>query len=278
MSKTKQRTLPRRGLFYVSSALSILVSILFFGRAASCHDDSTPGSSPAIESEWLPHDGASLDALVYLPRTRGAKKKPVTIFLHGMCDVPERECPAFAEAATKRGFLICPRAPNACTGGGAAWGRSSRVADVETLLERVRVRYGDRIDVRNATLAGFSQGAFVAADIAERAPAAFSRLLLIGAKISLNASTLRKNGFSAALLAAGAYDLSMPTLRAEARRVASAGFASRFSSLGNVGHRFAEDMAAWTEDAFDWLDGAAPRDLSKAPTETSRGQTERELR
>ncbi|HMR10228.1 MAG TPA: hypothetical protein PKA88_30840, partial [Polyangiaceae bacterium] len=50
--------------------------------------------------------GASRPALVHPPGT-GATTEPLVVFLHGMCAIPEWECPVFVGAA-KHAWLLCP--------------------------------------------------------------------------------------------------------------------------------------------------------------------------
>ncbi len=204
--------------------------------------------------EWLVADSEGPDVLVYPPEST-TEPRPVVVFLHGMCGAPEHECPAFARAVTAKAFLVCPRAPNACTNGGARWGSSDRADMLEAVVERVKRRFGDRVDDRERTLMGFSEGAFVALAVGEHDARAWQRLALIGAKISPDIAQLKRHGVVRLLLAAGDFDLSHSQMASVARRLHASGVDCTFSSLGKVGHRFAVEMDAWTKTALDWLDG-----------------------
>ncbi|HEX4513873.1 MAG TPA: hypothetical protein VH054_10065 [Polyangiaceae bacterium] len=225
------------------------------GRVApSTPTSSTPERAPAPAPEWLVADAAGPDVLVYAPvATTGPH--PVVVFLHGMCGAPEYECPALARAVTTKAFLVCPRAPNACTNGGSRWGSNDRAGLIESVVDRVKQRFGDRVDDHERTLMGFSEGAFVALAVGEHDARAWPRLALIGAKISPDITQLKRHGVVRLLLAAGDFDLSRPQMASVARRLRASGVDCTFSSLGKVGHRFAVEMDAWTKTALDWLDG-----------------------
>jgi predicted esterase len=215
---------------------------------------SPPERAPSPTPEWLVANAQGPDVLVYPPQA-APRSHPVVVFLHGMCGAPEYECPALARAVTAKAFLVCPRAPDACTNGGTRWGSNDRAGMIEAVVDRVKARFGDRVDDRERTLMGFSEGAFVALAVGEHDARAWPRLALIGAKISPDIAQLKRHGVIRLLLAAGDFDLSRPQMASVARRLRASGIDCTFSSLGKVGHRFAVEMDAWTRTALDWLDG-----------------------
>lgn len=230
------------------------------------HDPSTRTPStleraPSPTSEFLAAESEGPDVLVYPPAST-TEPHPVVVFLHGMCGAPEHECPALARAVTAKAFLVCPRAPNACANGGTRWGSSERSNLIEAVVDRVKHRFGDRIDDRERTLMGFSEGAFVALAVGEHDARAWPRLALIGAKVSPSVALLKRHGVQRLLFAAGDYDLSHETMATAAKQLRASGVDCAFSSLGKVGHRFAVDMDAWTRTALDWLDGRARPSLT----------------
>jgi predicted esterase len=192
------------------------------------------------------------DELVYSPRDpRGAA--PVTVFLHGMCDTPENECPNFADVVTRHGWLVCPRGPIACSNGGATWSNENRAERLEAAIARLRVRYPGRVADGERTLIGFSLGAFVAADLLQRPGHPWARALLIAAKAPFDPARFANGGAERVLLGAGDYDLSSRYMESAARRLSRAGLDVSFRSLGKVGHRFAFDMSDWLDGALGWL-------------------------
>jgi predicted esterase len=212
-------------------------------------------SDPEVDRapEWTYLSVEGVPVLVHPPSETREAPATVTVMLHGMCDVPERECPAFASAVAKRGFLVCPRGPSPCAGGGATWS-SGATHLVERAVAALVARYPGRVDATARTLIGFSLGAFVAARIAAEDPVHWPHLVLIAAKAPLDPARLANNGVERVVLASGTYDLSRDHLRRASAVLASHGIATTFLSLGPVGHRFAEDMDGWTESALAWLE------------------------
>ncbi len=234
---------------------ALLAAVCF---AAGGRAESSAGAT-APRWEWLPSASGEHGIQVFFPAGDPGVPRRVTVLLHGMCGHPENECPWFAPAVTRDSWLVCPRAPLACPGGGATWSYRGRSETVEAAVAALKERYPGRVDDdEGRTLIGFSLGAFVAADIAHRDAGRWSELVLIGAKVSTNATRLEKNGIGRVLLASGDYDMARPHMVAEARRLRRAGMPSTFMTLGPVGHRFAEDMDRWTEAALGWLRSAGP--------------------
>jgi predicted esterase len=180
----------------------------------------------------------------------------VIVMLHGMCDTPENECNAFHPAATSEGFLLCPRANGACGNGGAIWRGSpeSKRALVDDSLNALSTEFGSTaVTDHDATLVGFSQGAYLAVDMVKRSKGPWSSLILIGASIDIDVRSLREAGIRRVLLAAGDYDGAKPAMQRATASLVQAGFDAKFSSLGPVGHQFAFDMNAWMKDALVWV-------------------------
>jgi predicted esterase len=178
---------------------------------------------------------------------------PVTVFLHGMCDTPENECPYFQRSVGRRGWLVCPRAPKACGNGGSRWGGKDDAALVEAAVERLAARYPGQVGDRDRTIMGFSQGAFVAADILQRRAQPYRYALLIAGKVPLEPSRVVRGGALRVLLSAGDQDGSSGFMQSATRRLARGGVDAQFFSLGKVGHSFAADMDTWLEGALAWL-------------------------
>lgn len=199
---------------------------------------------------WL-NTGGGGRALVYPPLHAG--KQPIAVMLHGMCDVPQNECPWFAPAVTPHAWLVCPRARIHCRGGGAQWS-ALRARTVNAAVRRLEAARSGQVDGAHAgTLIGFSQGAYAALLIAESQPRRWSRLLLIAAPVWPSARNLRRHGIERMLLAAGDYDRTHRPMHVEAERLARHGYPARFMSLGKVGHTFPRDMKQRMADAVSWL-------------------------
>jgi len=223
------------------------------GRWLKVGSDERPAIvyAPAPETETKPGPESPTPSTTSPPTG-----KPVIVMLHGMCDTPENECNAFHPAAANVGFLVCPRANGACGNGGAIWRGSpeSKRALVDDSLTALGTQFGSSAIIdRDATLIGFSQGAYLAVDMVKRSKGPWSSLILIGASIEVDARTLREAGILRVLLAAGDYDGARPAMQKTTAELVRAGFDAKFATLGPVGHQFAPDMNAWMKDALEWV-------------------------
>lgn len=227
-----------RSLFVVS--LVLLASVPARGSSKS------GPKAPLAEREPPPSE------LVF-PPLNDEGPAPVTVYLHGMCGAPENACGHFARVANRRGWLVCPRAPNPCENGGTRWTGGHDGALVEAAVERLRLRYPDRVIGDDRTLIGFSQGAFVAADILQQRNQPYRYALFIGAKAPLQTSLVLGNGVVRVLLSAGDRDGASPFMQRAARRLWRGGVDARFDSMGDVGHSFAADRDTWLDGALAWL-------------------------
>jgi predicted esterase len=228
----------------------VLLALGAFALIARAQADARPSG------QWLKVGADERPAIVYAPELEAEAKKPVIVMLHGMCDTPENECNAFHPAVANVGFLVCPRANGACGNGGAIWRGSpeSKRALVDDSLTALGTQFGSSAIIdRDATLIGFSQGAYLAVDMVKRSKGPWSSLILIGASIEVDARTLREAGILRVLLAAGDYDGARPAMKKTTSELVHAGFDAKFASLGPVGHQFAPDMNAWMKDALEWV-------------------------
>ena len=176
--------------------------------------------------------------------------------LHGMCNAPEWECPYFADAVQKTGWLICPRASIRCDGGGAIWSWKKKADTVEAAVQRVKARYpGCLDDAHGRTLMGFSLGAIASMDLAHAGGGKWTSVILIGAKVRPHAELLRTAGVHRLLMVAGEYDMMRGDMFEQTQRLSRQGFPSAFLSLGKVGHAFPADMNERVARALAWAHG-----------------------
>jgi predicted esterase len=202
---------------------------------------------------------AELPGIVLHAPHDGARPRPVTIVLHGMCSEPERICAHFAPLVSRHEWLICPRARSRCPGGGSIWPRKSFERDVELGMERVRALHPGELDESaGRTLVGFSLGAFRALDLAHAAVGRYPRLLLIGARIEPDPVRLRRAGVKRLLLSAGDWDMMNAHMQRRTRSLRRAGFPATFLGLGPVGHAFPADFPVLLERALAWLHAPGP--------------------
>lgn len=205
---------------------------------------------------WLRSESATRPPALVYQATEGEGPRPLVMFLHGMCDAPENECPELAGAASRDRTIVCPRADLACTGGGTIWnGRPEvRTSLVNGFLERAETAFPGRVDPSARTLVGFSLGSFVALDVAQRQKGTWKNLILIGAKIEPDARKLKEAGIESVLLGAGDRDMMKWHMVKVAESLNKKGIRATFQPMGDVGHWFAPDMDAWLTRGFAWLE------------------------
>jgi pimeloyl-ACP methyl ester carboxylesterase len=218
----------------VSLRLALLTAALF--------------AAPRIQGTW---------GVAYAPLDVSAPR-PAIVFLHGMWSSPEDACPSFETAATRFGFLVCPRG-NAALGDGKMWSGSYADA-VRTIHPAIDAAGGlapGKLDrAGGGTLLGFSNGAYFAAEVAMKEPGRWTGLVLLSMKLDLDARALQAAGVRRVVLAAGDADAARAPMQSLAQRLNTPAVEVRFMSLGAIGHGFPPDMdqrmceaIAWARDA-----------------------------
>ena len=216
-----------------------------------------PAPVPAPAAIELP-ETSELPGVVIFP-ARGGGPHPITVLLHGMCGDAARACSHFADQVTQSSNLICPRASQRCTGGGASWPERGVSEAVEAAVARAKTALSEPLDeTRGRTLIGYSMGAFRALRIAQGGAGKYPRVMLIGAKISLDQAQLAQNGVFRVLLCAGNRDMMHDHMQRETERAQRAGLQARFLDLGPVGHTFTPSFARYLPQALSWLELSKP--------------------
>ena len=212
-----------------------------------------PPSGPIV----LPARAGGPEVHAFAPRPARAHAV-VVVMLHGMCSEPALQCPQLAPAFETWGWLLCPRATLTCSDGDATWKRDPS-GTIRAALERARADLAAFPDVGSeGVLVGFSLGALRVAElVASGNVDPFRRLVLVGARVSLDAAALERQGVERVLLAAGERDLAHDVMRAHARRLAAAGADAKFISLGEVGHELTPEVARALSPGLAWVRGAA---------------------
>ncbi len=243
-----------------------LCLVLVFSAPRSSKGDTGPESGPVPEAAQRPplkvRSGAAT-TYAYAPRDRSAPR-PAVVYLHGRCGAAVNGCPHFASGVENFGWLVCPPATERCEGGGLSWsGPTSRTqTEVDRAVSAVEASFPGSVDVAAPTvLIGFSQGAYIAVEMAKARPGKYTGMFLIGAEIGADAATLNAAGVKRVVLAAGAYDGARPAMEAEAKKLSAHGFSAAFVNLGTVGHTYVADREGVLFASLQWLlgTGAAPQ-------------------
>ncbi|MGZ3419565.1 MAG: alpha/beta hydrolase [Polyangiales bacterium] len=183
-------------------------------------------------------------------------KKPLFVFLHGMCEDAANVCPKYGAAVASRGWLVCPRATVACKGGGATWTKGDREPNVIYGIESAMLADPGKIDTHGGVMIGWSLGAAVALDLATRQIGWWKGLVLVSSMtIEPDVEELRAAGIERVVLAAGDLDASRPHMLEVERRLRELGMKTKFVSLGKVGHVYPSDLASRMGPALGWVSG-----------------------
>ncbi|MCC6214959.1 MAG: hypothetical protein IT376_08830 [Polyangiaceae bacterium] len=192
--------------------------------------------------------------IAYPPRA--GRQRGLAVFLHGMCDEPEWECPRVSDGVADHGWLVCPRAPLRCSGGGSIWpGDDRHVAAVDASVSRFDREVAPIDASAPRTLIGFSLGALRAAELVQRRRGGWQSAILIGAKVQLDARRLRAAGLERVVLMAGERDMMKWHMVGQARALARAGFPVAFVSLGPVGHTLPRVLPDAVRRSLLWAGG-----------------------
>lgn len=195
--------------------------------------------------------GAGRPAIYQAPKD-AKKKKPLVVFLHGMCALPEWECPVF-QGATSAAWLLCPPGPQACEGNGAMWmGKTAALTARADRATEALVKIED-VDLTRRALVGYSLGAPAALRMALDQPGRYQRLMIVNASIEPSKAQLARAKVSRVAFVAGEADRTASKLRKAAQRLAHVGVNARYFSLGKVGHYFDATSEERMRESLEWL-------------------------
>ena len=243
------------GLFPVRVRLRAFASrfVLLFWLLAGIV--AIPRAADAIETATEPALARAVKrtVLAFPPENRGGKQ-PVFVYLHGIVGGPERGCAEFARSVPTYGWLVCPHA-NVKEGERYSWGGSAQDqwAVVNDALSQVSQE--PEVDPRApVVLLGFSQGAYVAAQLLTAFPNKIRAALFVGANIRMTKAALVQSGVKKVGFAAGLYDGTHAYLSDSAKELERAGYPAQFRSLGRVGHTYVGDREALALDSLvSWI-------------------------
>jgi pimeloyl-ACP methyl ester carboxylesterase len=242
----------------------LLVALVLLVASRARAGNGAHATIAAPESRVVQLVAGALPVFAAPPPDR-ANARATFVYLHGVCGLTQNGCGHFEGAP---GWLVCPQANTVCSNGGSAWGGSveEKIAVVDAALAASRAQWPES---RNApvVLIGFSQGSYVAMDIARAQPGRFAGMLLLGADTGHAVDRLRAAHVPRVALVCGAYDMMFPIMRDTPRALAQSksGVAAIFGSLGHVGHTYvAEDG---TDDVLSQMLSWIVQDLSAGPGE-----------
>jgi predicted esterase len=233
-------------------SLFLLVTFMVL-RAPAAHAETRMTEDARGTSSSAGPEPKKRSVLAFPPENRGGKQ-PVFIYLHGIAGGPERGCAELAHAVPTYGWLVCPHA-NVRDGQKYSWG-GSLAEQWAVVTQAVReVASEPEVDPSApVVLLGFSQGAYVAADLVTAYPNKVRAALFVGANVRPQKDALVRSGVKKVAFTAGLYDGTHGYLAESARLLAAAGYPAQFRSLGKVGHTYVGDPEARALDSLiSWM-------------------------
>jgi predicted esterase len=235
------RALESRARRRLSAALALTCAVIggSVARSARAGDGvvSETRARPSRVVQLRRSGSESARAVFGAPPPSADQAEATFVYLHGVCGLTKNGCGHFEGAP---GWLVCPQANQRCQNGGSSWGGSigDKVATVNAALDAARATWPESANAP-VILVGFSQGAYVAMDVARAEPGRYAGLLLLGADTAHAGDALRAARVRRLALACGAYDMMFPKMRATPAALAGSGVEATFASLGEVGHTYA---------------------------------------
>ncbi|HEX3345350.1 MAG TPA: hypothetical protein VHS09_12290 [Polyangiaceae bacterium] len=229
--------------------------------AASVGEQPAPRSRAPEVPGW--EDAEAFAGKAFVDPPHGAEAvgapRPVTVMLHGMCGQPQSACAPFVDVSTSRGWLVCPRAEDAC-GGGTRWrlhGPDDGQLVEGSVRALVRSHEGEVDAGAPRVLVGFSLGGIAAVQIAQATSGKYAGLVVVASQVHPDAAALKKAGVQRVVLAAGDLDMTSAPLQEDARLLSAQGVPTRFVSLGRYGHGYPPDMEEKMREPMAWVAGGA---------------------
>lgn len=237
---------------FVRVSLAMLVTLVTL-RAPTARADERAAEGARSPKSATSSEPKRRTVLAFPPDNRGGKQ-PVFVYLHGIAGGPERGCAELAHAVPTYGWLVCPHA-NVRDGQKYSWG-GSLAEQWAVVTQAVReVANEPEVDASApVVLLGFSQGAYVAADLVTAYPNKIRAALFVGANVRPQRDALLRSGVKKVAFTAGLYDGTYGYLAESAKLLADAGYPSQFRSLGKVGHTYVGDAEARAIDSLvSWM-------------------------
>ena len=165
-----------RSLGRIWVTLLVLGSVLFVSSGALAKPAARVGDPLRLTVPSAP------DAFYYKPRA-GRGIKPVLMYLHGRGANVLENCRNWAKVGRRFGWVVCPQGPEDRGNGTRGWNNGAVMGGViaKATLGALRAKYKRRVQLRGNVMIGFSEGAFVAMQVALRDPGTWNRWLILAA-------------------------------------------------------------------------------------------------
>jgi predicted esterase len=219
--------------------------------------DLGPREPGPFELAWPGTDGGTRTVYYVAPISR-AKPQRLLANLHGVCNPPAYACGYWVQAASERGFLICPTGNARCGAGqynAPTWtlDADGMDRDLELAISAVDAQSPGELEREGAILTGFSKGAYAAATIAAKHPGRWPYLILNEADVSLSAKALRAAQVRAVALIAGELSGQAAGEKRTAAALEKDGFPVKLWLMPKAGHFYSADIDQIMREAIAFV-------------------------
>jgi pimeloyl-ACP methyl ester carboxylesterase len=207
-------------------------------------EDPPPPPPAAVEKIRVPGD---LAASV----VRGFEGPPRTVFLPGLCSNANAYLQGFPEAARMQGGVVAIEGDQPCQGAEGfrsfSWDAVKQHARIEAALAAAGLK---EIPPEGLTIVGYSQGASIAEQLAQRWPARYARVVLIGSPGDPSAQRLAE----ARAVVTMSCSRDVPwRMKEAARHVGAAGVPATYFEMPDCTHGNLADGERAFDVTFTWL-------------------------
>ena len=199
---------------------------------------------PPVEAREIAVPG---DLPVFIVRGPGGAC-PRMVFLHGMCGHGLGYIQSFQFAAHDHGGVLALQGDVACGGSGVFRKYSFDVATHDARIRNALSACGG--EAEDLVVIGYSQGASVAERLAERWPARYSRVVLLGAPRT--PSVARLGRVRGAVMVSGEHDARY-RMKEGASGLAAAKIPATYLEMPGARHGQMTEAERVMREAFDWL-------------------------
>ncbi len=217
-----------------------------------------------LDGEWIQElfDGDRSVGFVS-PPVGATGPRPIAIVVHGAGDRPDWECSAWRAILGPVPFVVCAQGrPHPAWKGTFVWSSSAHARQaIEQALRATRARFAVYLGDGPRVLAGFSQGAMMATEIAARDGATYPFVVFLEGLGNLSPSAFSipflKSGGRRVLL--GCSQGGCAASREVARRsLVANGVEARVNYAGPIGHTLDNAVVASVRKDLRWLLQAEP--------------------
>ena len=187
------------------------------------------------------------------------RRKPVFVYLHSKNGNPFQDCKKWYRAAVEYGWIVCPSGIRSKSGR-FSWNNNPFLGKkiVEATLKALSKKYKRKVLLRRGILVGFSEGAFIALQLAFKMYKIFPYIIVIGADTKYvgynDVKKLKKlNRRLRIYLITGEKDIVLNRSKNLLKLLRKNRIASKLRIVRGVGHKIPKNITPIIWRAIRWL-------------------------